>query len=201
MGQAELAMACIGEAFIESDASGEDVTARGNANAIGAPWGVFPCVGDDTWVAITVETDEQWKALKKVVNNPDLDDPALDTVEGRLEQRELVEAQVAAYTALLPNVALMRNLQEAGVPAGAAYTTSQVLADVHLSERNWPVTIDHPVLKTLRMEGVPFKAPGIELVPSRRAPLWGEHTGEVLREWLGMTAEEVAQAQEAGALK
>ena len=95
---------------------------------------------------------------------------------------------------------LMRRLQAAGVPAGAAYTTSQVLADVHLSERKWPVVVDHPVLGTLWMEGVPFKSETLHLDPAKRAPLFGEHTDEVLREWLGMEVEAIDAARKAGAL-
>jgi crotonobetainyl-CoA:carnitine CoA-transferase CaiB-like acyl-CoA transferase len=94
----------------------------------------------------------------------------------------------------------MRRLQSAGVPAGAAYTTAQVLADVHFAERGFFRTVTHPALGTLRMEGVPFRAQNLTCAESIPAPLFGQHTSEVLQEWLGMSADEVKQVRDAGAL-
>jgi crotonobetainyl-CoA:carnitine CoA-transferase CaiB-like acyl-CoA transferase len=200
MAQTEAAIAAIAEAFIESDLTGRTVPARGNRSPIGAPHGVFPALGDDAWIAITVESDEQWARLRDVVGIAEWRDRRYDTAAGRLADRDVIEAQLAAWTAQFTPVALMRRLQEAGVPAGAAYTTPQVMADVHFTERGFFRTVNHPVLGAVRMEGVPFQAERLRWDAARPAPLFGEHTDAVLREWLGMTAEEIAAAREAGAL-
>ena len=201
LGQAEFAIACVAEAFMESDASGRSVEPRGNESPIGAPHGVFPCLGEDQWIAITVESDEEWERLAGVVGDASWDDTALATVEGRLARRELLEAQLGAWTSQLPAVQAMRRLQGAGVPAGAAYSTVEVLADVHVAERGFFKTVTHPVLGTLRMEGVPFKAQTLTVDAARRAPLFGEHTREVLQAWLGLADAELARLDAAGALK
>ncbi len=201
LGQAEFAIACLAEAFIESDASGCSVEPRGNENLIGAPHGVFPCMGDDQWIAITVESDDQWLRLVDLVGEQSWkDDPSFATAEGRRAARQLVEAQLGAWTSQFPAVALMRRLQGAGIPAGAVYSTVQVLADVHFNERGFFQTITHPVMGAVRMEGVPFRAESMQLDGPRRAPLFGEHTSEVLREWLGFDEAAVSSVEASGAL-
>ena len=200
LGQAEFAIACIGEAFIESDFRSQSVESRGNESSIGAPHGVFPCSGDDQWIAITVESDEAWERLRKVVAEPTWEDPKLATVQGRLAERSLIEAQLGAWTSQLPAVQLMRLLQAENIAAGAAYAPVQVLADVHFAEREFFQTIIHPVLGAVRMEGVPFHSKRLNLMPTQRAPLFGEHTASILQEWLGLDGDEIVRLKEVGAL-
>ena len=38
---------------------------------LGAPWGIYPCAGDDEWCVITVRDDEQWLALRRVLGEPE----------------------------------------------------------------------------------------------------------------------------------
>lgn len=186
LGQAEFAMACIGEAFIESSLLGHAAPPRGNESPFAAPHGVFPCLGDDQWIAITVETDEQWARLAVAVDEPAWNDPAFAFAAGRVEHRDVIEAQLGAWTSQFPPVQLMRNLQRAGVPAGAAYSAIQVQADVHLNARGYFDTVTHPVLGTLRMEGVPYHAQNLQHAPPTAAPLLGQHTDAVLSHWLGL---------------
>jgi crotonobetainyl-CoA:carnitine CoA-transferase CaiB-like acyl-CoA transferase len=63
------------------------------------------------------------------------------------------------------------------------------LADPHLNERGAFVTLEHPLAGLSRFEGLPFRFRRTPVVPERRAPLLGEHTDDVLREWLGQRAE------------
>lgn len=101
----------------------------------------------------------------------------------------------------MPGVQLMRLLQSAGVPAAVLYSTIQVLADVHFAERGYFETVTHPVLGTLRMEGVPYKSRNMQLVAAQRAPLFGEHTSDVLAQWLDFDETRIAALMEAGVFK
>ena len=121
-------------------------------------------------------------------------------MEGRLAERDVIEAQLAAWTGLKPAIVVMRVLQTAGIPAGAAYTTTQVISDVQFAERQYFQTVVHPVLGALRMEGNSFIPRAMELATVTRAPLFGEHTRMVFEEWLGMDAEEYANIERSGAL-
>jgi crotonobetainyl-CoA:carnitine CoA-transferase CaiB-like acyl-CoA transferase len=201
LSQAEFAIACLAEAFMESDLHGRTAEPSGNRSPIGAPHGVFACLGNDAWIAITVETDEQWTALKSVANIPQWEDAKYDTTAGRMADRDVIEAQLMGFTVQFNHVALMRRLQAAGVPAGAAMTTSEVLADVHVAERGFYRTVIHPVIGPARMEGVPWRAERMKLADPVRAPLLGEHTDVVLGDWLGMGEGELEEARAAGALQ
>ena len=53
----------IGEAILDYTANGRVQTRIGNRNPTAAPSGVYPCKGDERWVALTVMTDENWKTL------------------------------------------------------------------------------------------------------------------------------------------
>jgi crotonobetainyl-CoA:carnitine CoA-transferase CaiB-like acyl-CoA transferase len=111
-----------------------------------------------------------------------------------------LEAQLGAWCSQFPAVALMRRLQAAGIPAGAAYSTVQVLADVHFTERGFFQTIIHPALGATRMEGIPFKAQSLKMHEPQRPPLFGEHTRDVLHGWLDMDDAEIDRLSQAGAL-
>ena len=201
LGQAEFAIACIGEAFIESEATGVPAEARGNLSPLGAPHGVFPCMGDDQWVAITVETDDQWQRLRKVVNEETWSDSAYDTEAGRMADRDVIEAQLSAWTTQFTPIQVMRRLQAEGVPTGAALTTVQVLADVHFNERGYFDTVYHPIMGPTRMEGIPYKTQSMRHESARPAPLFGADTRAVLAEWLNMDDESFARLEAAGAIK
>ena len=70
------------EQILEFDAYGELMTRRGNRCLQAAPQGVYACAGDREWLALSVTTEEQWKALCEVIGARSwLDAPELATVE------------------------------------------------------------------------------------------------------------------------
>ena len=85
---------------------------------LGAPWGVYPCAGDDEWCVITVRDDEQWRALRRVLGDPEwAAADAFGTVAERVANRELLDRHLTEWTRTLPPRAVMERLQAAGVPA------------------------------------------------------------------------------------
>jgi crotonobetainyl-CoA:carnitine CoA-transferase CaiB-like acyl-CoA transferase len=185
LSQVEFAMATIGEAFVEVSLIGKS-RQRGTEHPYYVPHGVFPTMLPDEWVAIAVETDEQWLALARVLNRPDwLADPVLRTISGRLAaRRELTEA-VTAFTRVRTRPAVVNTLQRAGVPAMPVLAPIEQLADPHLNARGAFDLVDHPVAGLARMEGLPFRCERLTFVPAQPAPLLGAHTAAVLAEWLG----------------
>ena len=83
----------------------------------GAPWGVYPCAGDDEWCVITVRDDEQWLALRRVLGDPEWAARRVRTAAERIANRELLDRHLAAWTRTLPPREVMERLQAAGVPA------------------------------------------------------------------------------------
>ncbi len=69
--QRELVTTMIGEYVLETTISGTTPRPRGNRRPGMVPQGCFPCAGEDAWVAISVETDAQWRALCEAIGRPD----------------------------------------------------------------------------------------------------------------------------------
>ena len=85
------------------------------------------------------------------------------------------------------------------IPCGAVLDTSEVLADPHLRERGTIFDLDHPTRGRFSMIGSPVRLSESPVAP-RRAPLYGEHTEEVLTGLAGYSADEVRQLKEKGAI-
>ncbi len=99
--------------------AGVDRPRTGNRHAWRAPQGVYPCAGADAWVAVAVETDEQWLQLCAVIDRRDLAaDEQLRAHHGRHADGRIDDA-ISAWTRERSKHDAMHALQRAGVPAGA----------------------------------------------------------------------------------
>lgn len=122
--------------------------------------------------------------LFKVIGREDLaDDPRYSTPEAK-------DALVAAWCLERTKVEAMEALQRGGVPAGAVLDTRDLSEDAHLRKRGMFATVEHPVRGSLTIPAFPVKMSNCN-VPVRCSPLLGEHTDEVLSEWLGMNREAI----------
>jgi glutaryl-CoA transferase len=97
-----------------------------------------------------------------------------------------------------PRAEWLRLLEEADIPCGPINTYPEVFADPQVIARRMAVSVDHPVLGTLRALGTPLKMSETPLDPLRRAPLLGEHTLQVLRE-AGLSENEIEALVASGA--
>lgn len=165
----------------------ESIFARASALPGGAYGGVYPC--REGYINIIVYA-YWWDRFCRMIGRPELiDDPAYTT---RLTDPEFgPEIDELFYPWLMErtNREVMLEGQAAGIPVGALNTMDSVFTDPQLRDREYIVTLDHPVAGELEYPGPPFRmsdTPG----KLRRAPLLGEHTVAVLSE-LGYTPEEM----------
>jgi crotonobetainyl-CoA:carnitine CoA-transferase CaiB-like acyl-CoA transferase len=94
----------------------------------------------------------------------------------------------------------MERLQAAGVPAGVVQRQSDLLADAQLAHRGHFVTTHHAHLGTLLVERAGFRLADGPGGYSRCGPLLGEHTDAILRDVLGLDADEIARLRARGVL-
>lgn len=171
--------------------NGEETSRIGNAHAEAAPHGVFPCLGDDRWIAIAVTDDRHWDGLCRVMARPQWrSDPALGDAAGRIDRREELEAAIADWTAPQTAEALQRALQEQGVPAHLVATAEDVEHDVQLQHREHFWRTDHPVIGPLTYDGPAYRLSETRAGPGRPAPLMGQHNEEIYRDLLGYSEAE-----------
>jgi crotonobetainyl-CoA:carnitine CoA-transferase CaiB-like acyl-CoA transferase len=167
-----------------------------------APHGVYPCVGDDRWLAIAVFDDQQWRALVEVMDRPAwATDERFAVMERRRAHQDDLDRLIAEWTRDCDRHELMHRLQAVGVPAGAVQDARDVNEDdPQMAHRQVFFELDHPVIGEARFEGVPFTATSFSADHWRSAPLLGEDNEYVLTSVLGLGADEVAELEAEGVL-
>ena len=189
----------LGEYIADYTVNGRLPVRWGNRSPLYAPQGCYPCAGTDSWVAITVRDEADWKGLCKAMGRPDLaDDPAYQGVTERAKRHDEIDGTIAAWTASRSRLEAMEELQRAGVPAGALLTPEEVLRDPQFAHREHFETGEHPEGGRTLYGDYGFKLRTTPPRPRKPAPCFGEHTETILKAVLGLSAEQVATLYEAG---
>ena len=99
LSMAETVVAMTPEPLFDHEFNGRDGTRDGNHHPVFAPQGVYRTAGDDTWIAISIETDEQWSALVDAMERPTWAlDAGLATARGRRERHDDIDEGITAWT-------------------------------------------------------------------------------------------------------
>ncbi|WP_068297806.1 CaiB/BaiF CoA-transferase family protein [Pararhodobacter sp. CCB-MM2] len=164
--------------------TGAEITRQGDAKAGSLLHGVFPCKGEERWIALEAVTEAQADALRAILG--------LETLDS---------AAVAEATATRDAFALMAQCRAAGVPAGVANKASDLLEDEVLNAHGhfWP--LDHAEMGRLKYNGPAYR---FEKTPSAlrfASPRLGEHTEAVMTRVLGFGAEDIARFKQEGLLQ
>ncbi len=202
LSQAEASIHFIGPAILDYTVNGRIMRRNGNVSAEHAPHGVFAAAGDDRWVAIACADEPQWQALCRATGNEGwLADPRFDTFAARQANREALEEAIAAWTRARDVGEIEQTLQAAGVPVHRASSSADAFADPQLAQRGHFVTLDHPELGPVPLEGSRMLLSRTPAQVRWPGPTLGQHNEQVLREILGLSEEEVTALAVAGALE
>ena len=171
----------------------------GNRDPDMAPHGIYPSRGDDDWVAIAVRDDADWLRLCAALDRPDLAaDGRYATLAGRLPRQDELDAAISAWTAGRTPFEAEAALQAAGVPAHAVIRAANAAQDAQLAHRGHVVRVPHSLHGESWVEGSRFR---LSRTPARigQPPTVGEHTEQILKEFLGYDDERIAELAAAGA--
>jgi crotonobetainyl-CoA:carnitine CoA-transferase CaiB-like acyl-CoA transferase len=168
-----------------------------------APWGLFPAAAEDTWLAVTVRDDADWRALCGVIDRPDLGaDGQLGNRSGRDTHRGRIDEAVRTWTSQRPATEAMDLLQAAGVPAGAALRASEIPRwDYYVQRRAFREELHPHADDPFTMENVQIHSDRIADPPLLQAPLLGEQTREIGAELLGLNDTEIDELIAGGVLE
>lgn len=175
--QAEAALHFLSPGLLAASRDGVLLSRRGNDDDVFAPHGVFPCTGQDRWIAIACTDDATRAVLAGMVG---VDVGALD------------DAAVAAWTVDQDAEALQERLVAAGVAAHQVQNAEECAADPQLAHRRHFLRVPHPVHGEVWVEGPHFlfsRSPG---GPAWGGPTMGQHNEDVLNGILGYDADRVA---------
>lgn len=157
-----------------------------------APTGAFQAA-DGRWVAIAVAEDGMYARLMRVIGREDLAaDPRFVHAPGRLAGRAIIEGALAAWVRGRDAAEAQAALVAADIPAALEMTIEDAFTDPHYAAREMIVPVDDPSLGPIAVQGVTPKLSETPGHIGRPAPLLGEHNEEVYREYLGLTAGELA---------
>jgi benzylsuccinate CoA-transferase BbsF subunit len=197
--QWESAIAVLPEGVMAQVMNGEQPPRRGNRDGVMAPHGVFRSAGEDEWVSIACGSDNEFRALCRVMEQPGLaDDPRFATMAARKQHEDELEDLISDWTRTRDRWQITRALQEAGVAAFPSMTSADLVDDPHLRERGILVELEHLEVGKRIHVGIPWQMSGTPCAVQTPAPLLGQHTDEVLREVLRMSDAEIARLRERG---
>ena len=177
---------------------------RGNRDPGAAPHGVYPCRGQDRWIAIACVSDEQWQALchRLAPNGGGWPyEERFSTLLGRKSSEDELDRLMGEWTANWDARELMGKLQGAGVPAGMVNDCRDLFEDPQLKHRRHFQYLDHleiGIHATERSELNLSRTPGYL---DRAAPLIGQHTQQALTEVFGLSSEEYQSLKDDGVLE
>jgi crotonobetainyl-CoA:carnitine CoA-transferase CaiB-like acyl-CoA transferase len=165
------------------------------------PHGVFATRGTERYVAIAVETAEQWRALREIV--PGLTafkDAALDDLAARIKRRAELEAPLAQWCIDQEPLTMAQQLRDAGVPAYVALRATDFHTDPQLAARDFFIELEHAVIGRALFDGPVTMFSDTPSRPTHAGPLIGQHTMEVLRDVLGYSDGEITELAADGVL-
>ncbi len=171
----------------------------GNRHATFAPAGIFAATGDQRWVALAAESDEQWRALANVAGHPEwLQDQRFASNEVRKLHEDELDAVIAAWVGTEDRDDVVGRLLSSRVPAAPVLDGLEVGSDLGYRERGVVVDLDHMEAGRWAQVGVPYHFSRTTAKVTRASPVLGEHSREVLCEELGLSPAAYAGLEERG---
>jgi crotonobetainyl-CoA:carnitine CoA-transferase CaiB-like acyl-CoA transferase len=190
LSQFECSASMIGSLLLSSAVDGNVPPRRGNRSDRAAPQGVYPCAGCDDWCALSVETNDQWISLAKLIDRENwIDDRGLENLAGRLGNHDEIDQAISAWTASRSSAEAERQLKAAGISAAQVRRIDRVV-DGPDGATVFPRMPERRV-GSMRTTSLPFTLSFVDLPEPRSAPSLGEHNTDVLREWLACSVNEI----------
>ncbi len=179
-------------------ATGTSPGPMGSAHPLSAPYQAFETADD--WITIGAANQANWLKLIEALGAPELGDDV--RFETNVERMANLTALVDALAPLLKSrgsAEWLERLERAGVPAGPVLDISAMQRDPQTLAREMVLNVPHSKIGPMPTLGHPVKYSAAPVEIRRAAPLYGEHTKEVLREH-GFSDAEIDALVEAAAV-
>ena len=183
----EGALNAAAELVLEATAYGNLLERDGNRSPHVAPQGLYRARDDETWLAVSVATDDQWAQLVQAIGSPDwATDPQLATYAGRRARHDELDARLGEWSATRGVADAAELLVAHGVPAAVGRDPRSMYEHPQLAARAFYEDIEHPVVGTLPTPTLPFRFASVDHWLRTAAPTMGQHNHEILVDDLGI---------------
>jgi benzylsuccinate CoA-transferase BbsF subunit len=204
-GMLEAQGSMMGPAILDYTVNGNEWDAMGYDEVLGqpyAPYGCYPCYGQDNWIIIACAGDDEWSSLAGVIGNASwAADPRFATRKGRREHRHELDQKLSEWTSKYTARQVFRLLQEAGVAAGIPSSGEDLFYDIHLRERGHIVETEAQPWGRITHHGLPGVPSLSAASAARRAPWIGADNDHVFGEILGLSPEKIEELKSVQAIK
>lgn len=171
----------------------------GSAHRMTAPYQAFRCA--DGYINIGAANDRNFARLAGMLGHPEWTRDMRFSANGaRVSHRAELASLIEAITAAEPRASWLDRLDAEGIPCGPILDYEAALSTPQAIAREMTLDVDHPTLGPLRSIGAPIKMSATPLDPTRRGPMLGEHSDEVLNA-IGFSESEIDQLRMVGALR
>jgi CoA:oxalate CoA-transferase len=179
--------------------SGKVQPRTGNASHGRVPINVYPA--KDGYVAMNLAVEAHWHNLLAAMGREDLrDDARFSTPAARVENRELVDGAIAAWTQTLGKMEIFAVAKERRIPLAPVREVDEVMHDRHMHERGFLEDIEHDEIGPLTVPTSPLRFHGAERRKTSPSPKLGQHNEEIYGDWLGLSASEIADLRTGGVI-
>jgi len=179
-------------------ATGEAPGPMGSAHPLNAPYQAFQT--KDGWITIGAANQKNWLRMLDILEAPELaDDPRFKENAERIAHLQELSALLGKIFVTRTSADWLGRLEMVGVPAGPVLNVNEMHRDPHTLARGMVVEVEHARLGPVKTIGLPVKFSETPGKLARGAPLYGQHTREVLAEH-GFGKDEIAALIEKGAV-
>ena len=201
LAQVESLIPFVADAILDFQFTGKVPAARGNRHCEHAPHGIYRCAGDDNWIALACETDDQWRSLARAIGIEGLaDDKRFTDASARKTNEDALDAELSRAFSSVNLDDCVARLRDADVIAAPVNSAPAVMSDPQIQSREYFVAIDRAVVGTHLYPGAVARIPDTPLRADAPAPLLGEHNRQVFAELLGMSDDDIAELERTGVI-
>lgn len=201
LNQLAATVSLVGVEWMQFATSGVEPPMRGNRDPNWCPHGIYPTTGDDQWVALAVESDEEFAVVADVLGSPSLAaDPRFATHADRKANEDALDDLIREWSSTQDKWKAAEVLQSRGLAAAAVADVRDVVENdpqlAHFFER-----VTQPTRPDVEIP-IPGEViqPAGRRRPLRAAPTYGGDNDYVLRDLLGLDGDEIDALRAGGVI-
>ena len=170
----------------------------GSAHPLNGPYQAFET--SNGWITIGAANQRNWERLLDAMEVPEIaTDPRFVSNTDRMAHLKELEDVLTPVFKTRTQAEWLERLEKAGVPAGPVMRVTEMFDDPHAQARDMIPTVEHSKLGPVRTLGLPIKLSETPGKVATAAPVFGQHTADVLGEY-GYSKEQIAGFADEGAI-